>query len=55
MKVGDLVEIYGWVGVVIRRMEPLMASSPSLLVHWLHNGNQVWRYEHELEVVNESR
>ena len=53
MKVGDLVETYGWIGVVIRRK--VRRQKPRLLVHWLHNGNQVWRYEHELEVLNESR
>ena len=56
MKVGDLVETYGWIGVVIKKeIRRMVNPSPSLLIHWIHNGKQVWRYEYELEVLNESR
>ena len=52
MKVGDLVNCYGWMGIIIDKHE---FGQGGLLVYWIHNRRETWRDPLELELINESR
>ena len=52
MKTGDLVKYCGRVGVAVRRH---CHCEDYFLICFLCMQKQVWRWDHELEVISESR
>ena len=46
MKVGDLIDWYGWIGIAIKKHH---FHEDKFLIYFAHNQREVWRWECQLE------